>query len=203
MVPENWEALKIALLFFIPGILVLEIQRFFVPAHFRSDFELGARSLVHGSVNYVACWGAMGPFDEVSSKMSLALVFFLFAPILQGIAWGVVTHGDFIGKGLSRILNHPRAKAILPNGIVITRGYGEVWDQLFSEPQAKWLRIHTKAGSVYEGQTQKISSFPDDRQLFIKKPSLIGSDGLAQNLNPRLSGILFRADEISHIEVLE
>jgi hypothetical protein len=200
--PESETALKIALLFFIPGALCIAVQRSFTPLIYRSDFDASVAALIHGSLNYLICWPVTQPLNPAAGypRFYQLLVFFLIAPVLQGLIVGIVRKRDLWAKFLRSMFQTKIGKRILSADAVILSDNGEMWDRMLDTDTKRWVHVHLKTGSVYQGLICGATSSATEKQLVIESPKRMSP---VQFSAPEPSKVFIRGDDVSHIEFFD
>jgi len=164
--PSTVEALLIAVVFVMPGFILVRTREWFVPPVAKSDAISLTLTSITVSLAFVPLWLVAAPdLLEVRYRLTAAataagapvplthrgvVAFFvlsLLLPVSAGFVAAIAYWQDWYPRRAGRLL--PRVGIPAPS-----RGVGEdIWDRLWLNLRRQvWLTVHTKDGPVYVGR---------------------------------------------------
>lgn len=196
--PETIDAIKIIIVFIIPGFVTDFIISFAVPRTKREPYEIILSAITFSCVNYALfSWLVFVIMDNVIYLkfkviyISLWVFILLVAPILEGIIFV-----KFVNSNLSRKL----FQFLKPKNI---RFIPTAWDYIFSKEQQLWILITMKDDSRIGGLLRDksfISAYPHEQDIYFEEVWHIGEHGEFNSPVESSSGCLIKMENVKHIE---
>ena len=165
--PATVEALLIAVVFVMPGFILVRTREWFVPPVAKSDAMSLTLTSITVSLAFVPLWLAAAPdLLDVRHRLTMAaaaasapsvplghrgvVAFFalsLLLPVSAGLLAAIAYWQDWYPKLGGRLL--PRLGIPAPS-----RGVGEdIWDRMWLNSRRQvWLTVYTKDGPIYVGR---------------------------------------------------
>lgn len=181
--------------FFVPGFVSLRTYDLLYPTQRIEGGKRIVEAVALSCVNYAVLSPALAyalPYlqSESRSQLWVAIILvtvLLIAPVVLVLLWVKIQ------SLLSEVgyLYHPIDRA---------------WDYVFSGMPKSWVKVYLKNGSIVGGLYGKrsfASSSPEPQEIFLEKIWKLNEDGGFVEEVERSSGMLIKADVISHIEFQE
>jgi len=219
--PSTVEALLIAVIFVMPGFILVRTREWFVPPVAKSDaFSLTLTSITV-SLAFVPLWLAASPdLLDVRYRLTTAaaapgapsvslthrgvVAFFALAlmlPVSVGFLAAIAYWQDWYPKLAARFL--PRVGIPAPS-----RGVGEdIWDRLWLNSRRQlWLTVYTKDGPIYVGRGVEFGYTNQGRDIRLGDDTRVYDENwdLIQNTHDRGGvGVWIPAGQIVTIEIYD
>jgi len=220
--PSTVEALLIAVVFVMPGFILVRTREWFVPPVAKSDaFSLTLTSITV-SLAFVPLWLAAAPdLLEVRHRLTTAaaggtgalsvplthrgvVAFFalsLLLPVSAGFVAAIAYWQDWYPRVAARLL--PRVGVPAPS-----RGVGEdIWEKLWLNfKRQRWLTVYTKDGPIYVGRGVEFGYTSQGRDMRLGDDTRVYDKAWNLVQNTRESGgagVWIPAGQIVSIEIYD
>ena len=177
-----------------PGYVIL-----FMISRFTTGRPAFASSLAVSSTYYVVVWACfdIGSAVDVAQRVRDFHVNWQVAAIVVGVpaAIGVLTGVAVQNEWIYRLLRCVRLEPV--------HGIPSAWDWKFMRANSQWITVHLKNGTAILAQYEKdcfVSTDPNERDLYLSNVYTWGEDGADPVGDPRIEGLLLKADSIDRIE---
>lgn len=177
--PATWEALIIAILFFVPGFVAVSTFRWVVPGRRANDASFLLACLTASCFN-AACWFwlpylAMGSGWALSQPL-LAIPVWLWVGLIAPMGLGLLV-GWMANRAAGRNQVGNRLLGLL--GLSFVNPIPTAWDFKFSKAGSRWVLVTLKDGSRVAGlwgEKSFASSFAGERDLYLQRTYLVSAE---------------------------
>lgn len=187
------DKLVLFVLFVIPGFVSLRTYDLLYPAERIDGLRRAVEAISYSCINYavlspflIAFWPQL--IDPQLSEL-------ISIPMLIGILF-------VAPAGLAFLWRYLRLR--LAEKGIIHHPIGRSWDFVFQKQPACWIKIYLKDdGGViggYYGSNSFASSSPEPQDIFLQEAWKINEAGGFEKMKTRSTGVLVKADVVSHIE---
>lgn len=200
--PKDFDAIRVLILFLIPGFISQSIVAASIPRQRREANETILEAIVLSCINY-AVFGLplLVPSlyrEFVEPRLWLTWVLWALVLFVAPVWWGF----------LFAWLLHTRAYTAVFRrfGVPYREPAPRAWDHYFSQQRQGWLRITCTDGSMiagFMGARSFASSFPAAEDLYLEAVYHVDEGGvLAAGPVPESDGVWVQGSQIRSIEFL-
>ena len=201
--PENLDAIRVIILFIIPGFISQYIIGSSIPRRHQSANGVLLEAILFSCINY-ALFGwplllAPGVYPKLIEQHAVWVL----------VGWATVLLITPIGIGLifSWLINKQKLTGLYGLlGLRYTDPIPRAWDYYFGQRKQGWVRVTFNDGTMIAGflGTQSFaSSFPSPEDLYLEKVYQIDENGvLSDEPLPGSGGVWIQGNQIKFMEFI-
>lgn len=185
------EAIKLIIVFFVPGFISIKIYDLLVPTEKR-DFSKSVLEVIsYSCINFALLFWILilinqERFYEQHKFWYFGLTFLVI--FIFPIIWPIILKNLLSSKFLRGKIIHPIPKA---------------WDYIFATGESFWILVHLENGDLIGGlygENSFASSFPNEQDLYLEEAWNVNEEGQFIEKIDETGGLLITEQEIEFLE---
>jgi hypothetical protein len=188
------EAIKLIIVFFVPGFISIKVYDLLVPTEKR-DFSKSVLEVIsYSCINFALLFWILILINQESFYAQYKFWYFgltFLVIFISPITWPIILKNLLSSKFLKGKIIHPTPKA---------------WDHFFSVGKSFWVLVHLKNGDLIGGlygENSFASSFPNEQDLYLEEVWRVDKNGQFIERIHQTGGLLIKDQQIEFLEFFE